>query len=101
MKASFLDNITFNEDKPKLELLYQTDHNKEVRLSFKNGQHMKKHQSPYPISVMVVQGEIDFGLPDKRHVLKQGDVISVEGKVLHDLIANQESVVRLTIHLKK
>lgn len=41
--ASFLENITFNSNKPALSLLLDTDFSKEIRIVFKKGQVMDDH----------------------------------------------------------
>jgi quercetin dioxygenase-like cupin family protein len=47
---------------------------------------------------MVVAGSIDFGVGEERLALKAGDVIALEGNVMHDLNALEDSVVRLSLH---
>ena len=59
---------------------------------------MKEHKTFYPIVVEIVKGEIDFGVKGKKHLLKSGGLIALEGNVPHDLIANEESIVRLTLN---
>ena len=44
------------------------------------------------------KGKINFGLENQQYNLKTGDLLSLEANVLHDLHAEEESLVRLTIH---
>ncbi|WNW01764.1 AraC family ligand binding domain-containing protein [Tenacibaculum sp. HL-MS23] len=95
--ASFLEEVNFNENKPAVSLLLDTDFSKEIRIVFKKGQIMKDHQAPFAIIVQVLKGCIDFGLEGEVKQLNTGDLISLEPKIIHNLTAVEESVVRLTL----
>lgn len=95
--ASFLEEVNFNENKPAVSLLLDTDFSKEIRIVFKKGQIMKDHQAPFSIIVQVLKGCIDFGLEGEIKQLNTGDLISLEPKIIHNLTAVEESVVRLTL----
>lgn len=58
---------------------------------------MKKHKTPYPIVVEIFDGELEFGVQGKRHLLQKGALIALDGDVPHDLTATENSVVRLTL----
>lgn len=95
--ASFLEEVNFNENKPAVSLLLDTDFSKEIRIVFIKGQIMKDHQAPFSIIVQVLKGCIDFGLEGEIKQLNTGDLISLEPKIIHNLTAVEESVVRLTL----
>lgn len=95
--SSLIQNIEYNENKPKVELLLDTEFTKEIRILLKAEQVMKEHQTPYPIVVEVFKGKIDFGVENKIHHLIKGDIITLEGRVTHDLKALEDSIVRLTL----
>lgn len=95
--VSLLESIIYNEAKPATSLVLETDFSKEIRIVFKNGQIMKDHKAPYPIIVEVTKGEIDFGVQGEVVNLKDGDLISLDKNVIHNLKANKDSVVRLTL----
>ncbi|MDO4229717.1 MAG: hypothetical protein Q4C98_07880, partial [Capnocytophaga sp.] len=46
MTASMLKDITYKDDKPNVEVILETDFTKEVRITFKVGQIMKRHKAP-------------------------------------------------------
>ena len=71
---------------------------KEIRIAFKEGQVMKEHKTKFPITVMTLRGSIEFGVGEETFVLNEGDVIALEGNVMHELKATAESVVRLSLH---
>lgn len=65
--------------KPKIEILFETDFTKEIRIAFKKDQVMKEHKTPYPIVVEVFEGAIDFGVREKIHPLKKGALLPLGG----------------------
>lgn len=96
-KASIIENIKFLESKPLVELLLDTPFTKELRIIFKKGQLMESHQAPFPIIVELFEGEISFGINDEKHLLSKGDILTLEANVPHDLLANADSIVRLSL----
>lgn len=96
--VSLLDNLNFGEHRPSAQVLINNSFSKEVRILFREGQEMKAHKAPYPISIQIIKGFIDFGVEDKRVPLPQGSLISLEANIIHDLRATEESIVRLSLH---
>jgi quercetin dioxygenase-like cupin family protein len=64
--ASFLDDIAYGEFQPVITPLIRNDFTKEIRIVFRAGQSMKAHKTPFPITVMIVAGSIDFGVGEER-----------------------------------
>ncbi|WP_233897376.1 AraC family ligand binding domain-containing protein [Tenacibaculum piscium] len=95
--ASFLEDIKFNEHKPAVSLLLDTDFSKEIRVVFKKGQVMEDHQAPFAIIVQVIKGAINFGVDNEIKQLNTGDLISLKPQVVHNLTALDESIVRLSL----
>ena len=95
--ASLLDNIEYKDGKPSISVLFETDNTKEIRIVFKEGQVMNKHQTPFPIVVEIFKGAIDFGVNGKVHQLEKGAVVALDASVPHDLMAKEDSIVRLTL----
>ena len=95
-KISILDSIEYGLNKPAIKVLLDNAFVKEIRIAFRKGQVMKEHKSNYPITVEVVEGSIDFGVSGERHLLSRGTIIVLEASVLHDLLAVEESIVRLS-----
>jgi len=98
--ASLTENLVYNAKKPDITILIETETSKEIRIIFKKGQLMKEHKTPFPIVVEVFKGAIDFGVNGAKHHLKAGNLIALEGGVSHDLIATEESTVRLSLSKK-
>lgn len=96
-KFNIYDNLEFGEDKVKITPMFNSDTSKEIRIAFKKDQIMKDHKTSFPISVQICEGEIEFGVGEMVYLLVKGDVVSLEANVVHNLKANAESVVRLTL----
>jgi len=58
---------------------------------------MKEHKAGFPITVAIHQGTITFGVNGEKMILKTGDLIYLNANVPHDLLAEEDSMVRLTL----
>lgn len=96
--ASFTADIVYGDTQPVITPLITNEFTKEIRIVFRAGQSMKAHKTSFPITVMIVQGGIDFGVGEERYTLRAGDVVAFEGNVTHDLNALEDSIVRLSLH---
>ncbi len=95
--ASLLKDLEYNDKKPAVQVLMDTDSSKEIRIAMKKGQVMKEHKTPYPIVVELFEGVISFGVNGEIYTVNKGDLLSLEGNVPHDLTAKEDSIVRLTL----
>ena len=96
--ASLLTEVEYNESKPMIKVLLETDFTKEIRIAMQKGTVMKDHKTPFPIVVELVEGTIDFGVLNEVKKLKKGDLIALNGGVVHNLSAQENSIVRLTLN---
>jgi quercetin dioxygenase-like cupin family protein len=94
---NLLENLAYNDSKPAISVLFETDFSKEIRILFKTGQKMNKHQTKFPITVEMVVGELDFGVNGEVLALTRVDLIALEGGVPHDLQAKTDCIVRLAL----
>jgi quercetin dioxygenase-like cupin family protein len=95
--ASLFADLEYGEKHPVTQILVNTSVVKEVRITFKKGQVMKAHKASYPIVVEIVDGCVDFGLETENYILKKGMLIVLEASVMHELKAEQDSIVRLSL----
>ena len=96
--ASFFTDLEFSDKSVVITPMLDSNFGKEIRIAFKEGQVMKEHKTKFPITVMTLRGSIEFGVGSEMFVLNEGDVIALEGNVMHELKATAESVVRLSLH---
>ncbi|HLW32960.1 MAG TPA: cupin domain-containing protein [Aequorivita sp.] len=96
--ASLTDNLQYHESRPTIQVLFETETGKEIRIAFKEGHVMKEHKTPFSIVVEVFDGAIEFGVNGEVHSLKRGDLITLAGGVPHDLKALETSTVRLSLN---
>ena len=95
--ASIYQDLEFNENKPAIKAILETDFTKEIRILMRENQEMKEHQTPFPIVVELLEGEIIFGVEGQNYEVEKGDLLTLSGGVPHNLIAKKESVIRLTL----
>lgn len=95
--ASIFKDLEFDESKPMVKVLFETNFTKEIRIAMKKGVSMKRHQTAFPIVVELLEGKVDFGVNDEMLHLKKGDLLALDGGVPHDLEAKEDAVVRLTL----
>ena len=96
-ETSFYENLSFDENKISPTVILETSFTKEIRVLLKEGQLMKDHKTPFPIIVHLLDGEIDFGVNGKTYSLEKGNILTLEGGVMHNLKAKKDSIIRLTL----
>lgn len=94
---SLLKDITYNDNKPNIAVLLETEFSKEIRLIFKKGQELKEHKTGFPIVVEIFEGEVEFGIPNEKMTLSKGGLIHLEAHIPHDVVATKDSIIRLTL----
>jgi len=96
--ASFYKDLNFSDESVVIKPMMDSDFGKEIRIAFKKGQVMKEHKTKFPITVMTMRGSIEFSIGEETVILNEGDIIALEGNIMHELEASEESVVRLSLH---
>ena len=96
--ASFYKDVRYSDSSVVINSVLESSFGKEVRIAFKEGQVMKEHKTKFPITVMTLKGSIAFSVGDEQHMLNDGDIIALEGNVMHELKATKDSIVWLSLH---
>lgn len=94
---SFNTSLEYNEDRIVTKVILESSFSKEIRILLKREQIMKEHKAPFPIIVHLLKGKIDFGVQGELKSLTEGDIITLEANIPHDLTAIEDSIVRLTL----
>lgn len=94
---NILNDITFNDEKPNIKVLFESSFSKEIRILLKQNQIMREHKTPYPIVVEVFDGSVDFGVEGEIYNLVKGDILTLEGNIPHDLKATSDCIIRLSL----
>ncbi|MDQ7047025.1 MAG: cupin [Sulfurovum sp.] len=98
LTSSFYTDLNFSDDSVVITPMLDSDFGKEIRIAFQTGQVMNEHKTKFPITVMTLKGCIEFSVGGEMFVLNEGNIIALEGNVIHELKATQQSVVRLSLH---
>ena len=96
--GNIYSNLEFNEYRPVIQVLLDTDFSKEIRIAMHKNTVMKEHKTQFPIVVHIIEGEIAFGVEGKTLELKQGDLIALAPNIPHDLKAHENAIIRLTLN---
>ncbi len=96
--GNIIANNSFGE-KVQLKLIMETPFTREISIHIDKNQVMKEHQSPQPITVHVVKGNIKFTVEQKDYTLEEGDLLCLEGAIPHSFLAREKSILRLTMSL--
>jgi len=94
---SFDEDISHGDKKVKVSLILESSFSKELRIVLRKGQVMNEHKAPFPIVVHILEGAIDFGVHGSVHTLSRNSILTLDGNIPHDLVALEDSIVRLTL----
>ncbi len=68
-------------------------------VAFQEGGALRQHRAPGPVSIQVLQGEVEVGVGSSAQQLTEGNCLVLGANVEHSLVAHKESVILLTIAL--
>lgn len=94
---SFTTDLVFDTERIQTKVILETSFSKEIRIALSKGQLMKEHKAPFPIVIHVLQGSINLGSEGEIQEMNAGDLITLVANVTHDLRANENSIIRLTL----
>lgn len=96
-KISFETDVVFTNDKIQTKVILETPFSKEIRILLAKEQFMKEHKAPFPIIIHILEGSIDLGIAEKVQQMKAGDIIALSANIPHNLRANENAIIRLTL----
>lgn len=96
--VSLYKEVSYTAIKPTAAVLLETSSTKELRICLAEGVVMTDHKSPFPIVIHIQEGSITLNIAGVIHNMEKGDLIGLEGSILHNLTANKNSIIRLSIH---
>lgn len=68
-----------------------------VLIALHQGNEIKMHQSDGPITIQVLEGCIQFKTQNQQLTLQDKGLVSLQAEVPHHLIANEQSLILLTL----
>lgn len=86
-----------NSNELKITPIYDDEANKEIQIILPKGKIMQEHKAPGVIVVQVLKGDIEFIIDNKSINLKDLMSIKVAANINHSLIANEDSIIRLSL----
>lgn len=84
-------------DSPRIRKLASGAGATVVRIGFRAGQSMADHQATAPILVQATTGTVRFGTAERTVTLEPGVAVHVDAGLVHNLVADTDAVVMLTI----
>ena len=94
---SIEDRLIFSEEKPAVAVLRQSTNLKIIAIGLLKGQLLKKHTTHVPTYLTVLDGEIEFRLPNEINVLKHFDVFDIPVDTLHEVVGLSDKNVFILV----
>lgn len=89
------DQIEWGEDRVNFRNVFETKNGGISLLAFKRGQRLDPHLAPAEVMVYVLEGEIEFTMIDRPHILRAGEFLLMGKDVKHAVSATEDSKVML------
>lgn len=87
----------FRADRPYVQVLSDLGAARVVLFAFQSGQQLKEHRTSSQLLVQVLRGRITFATADNSVSLQAGMVLQLEENVLHNVSAQTDAVMLLTM----
>lgn len=87
--------VEIGEDKVHFANIFNNDNGGVALLAFKAGQRLDTHIAPAEIMVNVIEGEIEFTIMDKPHIIKEGEFLLLGEGVEHSVLAKSDAKLML------
>jgi len=77
---------------PVVKVLQQNTQFKVIVLGFKKGMVLKEHDTDVNTNLVVIEGKVEYRGADRHVVLHKFDEINIALKVLHSVVALEDSI---------
>jgi quercetin dioxygenase-like cupin family protein len=85
----------------KTVALFKSDELEVIRLVLSAGKSLPPHKVPGEITIQCIEGRIDVGAAGRSHVLSAGQLLFLQGGVVHEVSALADASALVTIVLKR
>ena len=90
------EKIKFNDEKPAILSIIDSEKMNLKAVGLKKGQIMSKHKAGLKSFVVVLEGKIDFDIDGKKFELGEMDTYEIPVNVEHEIRALEQSIFSLT-----
>lgn len=95
-KANIYQHIKYTTQ-AQIKVLFETKFNKEVRITLGKNGSISEHKTANPIVLEVLEGNLKFQVESTVHEMVKGDLLGLDGSIMHSLHATSDCLLRLTI----
>jgi len=85
----------------KTAALFKSEQLEVIRLVLRAGKSLPPHKVPGEITIQCIEGRIDVGAAGRSHVLGAGQLLFLQGDVMHDVSALEDASALVTIVLQR
>lgn len=89
-------DLQFNEEKPSVLTIRNTDRINVIAIGLKAGQVLKKHITPFPALLVVLKGRISFDMEGVQTEVPLSGTFDIPASVPHEVMALEESIFMVT-----
>lgn len=89
------EQIGIDPSKVNFKEIFSTDNGGVSLLAFKAGQGLQEHVAPAQLMVNIIDGEIEFNVSGKGHLMLPGDFLLIGQGVPHSVAAMTDAKVML------
>ena len=86
--------------KDRTVILLKTDNLRVIFRSFSEGASLPTHKAPGPITVQVLEGQIEFTAGTRTTPVRKGEVLALESGVPHSVKALSNSAILITVAVR-
>jgi quercetin dioxygenase-like cupin family protein len=93
---NIFEDLAFNDEKPSVLTLRNTDHINVIAIGLKAGHVLKKHVTPFPALLVVLKGRISFDMEGVQTEVPLSGTFDIPANISHEVTALEESIFIVT-----